>query len=152
MIPLPTRRATIKLARALASVIEPGDLVVLEGGLGAGKTFLVRAMLRALDVPEEIAVPSPTFMLMNEYRSARVPIIHADLYRLRGADLDDELAELGLRARRGEGFALLVEWGADAFATLGGDGVLIAIDTGPRIARVEGQGPRGVALAKLLTP
>jgi tRNA threonylcarbamoyladenosine biosynthesis protein TsaE len=151
MIPLPTRRATIKLARAIAAHLEPGDLIILNGGLGAGKTFLVRAMLRALGVPEEVAVPSPTFTLMNEYRAARVPIVHADLYRILGGDLDGELTELGIRARRGEGWALVVEWGQEAFRALGADGVLITIDTHPRVARIEGQGKRGEALAKLLT-
>lgn len=158
MIPLPTRRATIRLARALAAAIEPGDLVVLSGGLGAGKTFLVRAFLRALGVPQEIAVPSPTFTLMNEYKAdlgARVPIVHADLYRLVGGDLDEELSELGLRARRGEGYALLVEWGDDAFGALGGDGVRLTIETSPqlgRVARVVGEGARGRALASALIP
>jgi len=161
---LPTRRATIRLGQALARTIAPGDLVVLSGGLGAGKTFLVRAMLRALGVPEEIAVPSPTFTLMNEYSTetgARAPVVHADLYRLLGAGanigLDEELSELGLRARRGEGWAVIVEWGDDAFDALGGDGVRIAIEPpteGPpaqeRIATIRGQGRRGIALAEAL--
>lgn len=154
MIALPTRRATVKLARSIANAIEPCDLVILSGGLGAGKTFLVRAMLRALGLPEQIAVTSPTFTLMNEYpreSGARVPIIHADLYRVLGADLEAELSELGLRARRSEGFALVVEWGADAFSALGGDGVHIAIETSPRAATVVGEGPRGIALAEALT-
>jgi tRNA threonylcarbamoyladenosine biosynthesis protein TsaE len=151
-IPLPTRRSTIKLARAIASAIAPGDLIVLSGGLGAGKTFLVRAMLRALGVPDEIPVPSPTFTLMNEYArdtGARVPIVHADLYRVLDAgDLDEEVAGLGLRPRRGEGFALIVEWGETSFEFLGGDGVRIAIGTDPRVADVTGEGPRGRDLAQ----
>lgn len=129
---LATRRATIRLARALATALKPGDLVILEGGLGAGKTFLVRAMLRALGVAEEIAVPSPTFTLMNEYEATipqRFPVIHADLYRLLGSeDLELEVAELGLRSRRGEGAALIVEWGTEAAATLGGDALRISIE------------------------
>ena len=155
MIPLPTRRATVKLARTLANAIAPGDLIVLSGGLGAGKTFLIRAMLRALGVPHEIAVPSPTFTLMNEYgreTGARVPIVHADLYRLLGADLDEEISELGLRARRGEGWALLVEWGEDTYASLGRDGVHLRIETHPRVAHIRGEGSRGTALAATLVP
>lgn len=157
-LPLPTRRATIRLGQAIARALRPGDLVVLTGGLGAGKTFLVRATLRALGVPDEIAVPSPTFTLMNEYgpdAGARLPVVHADLYRLLGAgDLDDELDELGIRARRGEGYAVLVEWGGDAFDALGGDGVHLDLSPptaeAPRSARIEGHGPRGVALAQAL--
>jgi tRNA threonylcarbamoyladenosine biosynthesis protein TsaE len=153
MIALPTRRATIGLARKLAHEIAPGDLIVLTGGLGAGKTFLVRALLRALGVPDEIPVPSPTFTLMNEYgrdTHARVPIVHADLYRLLGGDLDEELSELGLRARRGEGWALIVEWGEDAFLPLGGDGVRMTIETNPRVVKLVGEGPRGLSLASAL--
>lgn len=157
-LPLPTRRSTIRLAQALARELRAGDLVVLTGGLGAGKTFLVRALLRALGVPEEIAVPSPTFTLMNEYGAdtgARVPVIHADLYRLLGAtELDDELSELGLRARRADGFAVLVEWGQDAFEPLGADGLSVAIAPPEaehaRSATLEGRGPRGQALERAL--
>lgn len=163
VLELPTRRATTRLGRALGDAIAPGDLVVLEGGLGAGKTFLVRAAVRALGVPEEVPVASPTFTLMTEYGPdvrARVPLVHADLYRLLGGgDLDDELAELGLRARRGEGWAVVVEWGRDAFDALGGDGVTVAIELSPRddadrkptrVARITGRGPRGEALARAL--
>ncbi|MGZ3454292.1 MAG: tRNA (adenosine(37)-N6)-threonylcarbamoyltransferase complex ATPase subunit type 1 TsaE [Polyangiales bacterium] len=151
-VELATRRATIRLAQALGAALAPGDLVILEGGLGAGKTFLVRAMLRALGVAEEIAVPSPTFTLMNEY-PARIPVIHADLYRLLGSeDLELEVAELGLRSRRGEGAALVVEWGTEAFETHGGDGLRISIERtvqeagDTRVATITGDGPRGKAL------
>jgi tRNA threonylcarbamoyladenosine biosynthesis protein TsaE len=157
---LATRRATIRLARALATALRPGDLVILEGGLGAGKTFLVRAMLRALGVAEEIAVPSPTFTLMNEYEATipqRFPVIHADLYRLLGSDdLEMEVAELGLRSRRGEGAALVVEWGTEAEATLGGDALRISVERrlddtsddeqSTRVATLTGEGSRGRAL------
>jgi tRNA threonylcarbamoyl adenosine modification protein YjeE len=158
VVELPTRRATIRLGQALARALSPGDLVVLTGGLGAGKTFLVRACLRALGVPAEIAVPSPTFTLMNEYApdtGARVPVVHADLYRLLGAgELDDELGALGIRARRGEGWAAIVEWGDDAFDALGADGVRIELSPpsphAPRRACVFGVGPRGEALSRAL--
>ncbi|GAC1569495.1 MAG: tRNA (adenosine(37)-N6)-threonylcarbamoyltransferase complex ATPase subunit type 1 TsaE [Polyangiales bacterium] len=166
VFPLPTRRATIRLARALSHHIAPGDLVVLDGGLGAGKTFLVRALLRALGVPHEIAVPSPTFTLMNEYGcdlGARVPVVHVDLYRLLSAaspaspaiDLtegsppwvdDHELANLGLRDRRSEGWALVVEWGASAISPLGADCACIRIETHPRTAHLAGFGERGNSL------
>jgi tRNA threonylcarbamoyl adenosine modification protein YjeE len=153
-VSLSSRRATTQLARAIAKSLAPGDLIVLEGGLGAGKTFLVRAALRALGVPEEVAVPSPTFTLMNEYGKelgSRVPVVHADLYRLLGAGdaLEDEIAELGLRARRGDGWAVWVEWGGDAIGVLGGDCLRVKIETKPglRVAHLEGDGSRGEALA-----
>lgn len=120
-VPLPSRRATTRLARAVARVVRPGDLVVLSGDLGAGKTFFTRALARALGVPHEERVTSPTFALVHEYE-ARLTIAHADLYRLADAS---ELAPLGLRDRRGEGALLVVEWGVPYAAELGGDALAI---------------------------
>jgi tRNA threonylcarbamoyladenosine biosynthesis protein TsaE len=120
---LATRRDTRRLGAALAGVLTPGDLLVLEGDLGAGKTFLVRGLARALGVPERVRVQSPTFGLVHEYPAARVPLVHADLYRLGDPG---ELDELGLRARR-EDAAVVVEWG-ERFATeLGGQWLLLRL-------------------------
>jgi tRNA threonylcarbamoyladenosine biosynthesis protein TsaE len=117
---LRSRRDTTRLGAAIARVLEPGDLVVLAGDLGAGKTFLARAIARGLGVPE--AVTSPTFTLVQEYETARGPLLHVDLYRLRESKtpLAREIARLGLRERRAEGAFLLVEWGEDAIDALGG--------------------------------
>jgi tRNA threonylcarbamoyladenosine biosynthesis protein TsaE len=97
--------------------LRAGDLVILSGGLGAGKTFLARAIARALGVGE--AVTSPTFTLVQEYETTKGPLLHVDLYRLLGDKLAAEIARLGLRERRGEGAILLVEWGGDAAGMLG---------------------------------
>ncbi|HEY5241132.1 MAG TPA: tRNA (adenosine(37)-N6)-threonylcarbamoyltransferase complex ATPase subunit type 1 TsaE [Polyangiaceae bacterium] len=120
---LGTRRETRRLGEAIARALEPGDLAILSGDLGAGKTFLVRAIARALGV--DGAVTSPTFALVQEYPTTRAPLVHADLYRLRGPDLAAEVARLGLRERRREGAILLVEWGEDAEAALGGEPSLV---------------------------
>ena len=122
---LAVRRDTRLLGASIARVLRPGDLVLLEGDLGAGKTFLVRAVARALGVRE--VVTSPTFTLVQEYASARGTLVHADLYRLRGGSLplDVEVARLGLRERRAEGAMLLVEWGEEAEAALGGSPALV---------------------------
>jgi tRNA threonylcarbamoyladenosine biosynthesis protein TsaE len=138
---LPTRRATRRLSAALAVVLVPGDLVVLEGDLGAGKTFLVRGIARGLGVPVRLPVTSPTFTLVNELR-ARLPVVHADLYRLGEAD---ELIELGLADRVGRDAIVLVEWG-DRFAeALGGEGlwIFLSLMADGRQARLEGRGARG---------
>jgi tRNA threonylcarbamoyladenosine biosynthesis protein TsaE len=147
-IDLPTRRATVKLARALAKALEPGDLVVLRGDLGAGKTFFARALCRALGVPSDTSITSPTFTLVHEHRG-RVPIAHADAYRLRSAD---ELAELGLRERRGEGAIVLVEWGEPYIEELGGDAFilhLIPAELG-RAAQIQATGERSRDLLRAI--
>jgi len=109
-----TRRLGVEIARALA----PGDLVILSGDLGAGKTFLVRAVARALGVTSRVT--SPTFTLVQEYTTQRGTLAHVDLYRVLGDKLPQELGRLGLRERRGEGAILLVEWGDAATEMLGG--------------------------------
>jgi tRNA threonylcarbamoyladenosine biosynthesis protein TsaE len=115
---LPGRRDTRRLGGAIARVLEPGDLAILSGDLGAGKTFLARAIVRALGVPTRVT--SPTFALVQEYDTPRGKLVHADCYRLLGESLPTELARLGLRENRGEGAILLVEWGEGAIGALGG--------------------------------
>lgn len=140
-VPLPTRRATIRLANALATLLGPGDLLILSGDLGAGKTFFTRALARALGVSPSEPITSPTFTLVHEYE-ARLPMTHADLYRLGD---EDELEHLGLRDRRGEGAVLVVEWGRPYEAALGGDALRIMFDldpSGSRAARMEATGRR----------
>lgn len=140
-VSLPTRRATRKLARALATVLIPGDLVVLEGDLGAGKTFLVRGIARELGVPASQPVTSPTFTLVNELK-ARIPLVHSDLYRLGDAD---ELVELGLTDRIGRDAVVIVEWGDRFREALGGEGLWIwlRLEAQGRSARLVPQGARG---------
>lgn len=117
---LRSRRATTHLAQAVAEVLEPGDFVLLQGGLGAGKTFFVRALARALGVPADRAVTSPTFTLVQEYETSKGPLVHADLYRLLDTDaFIDEVLRLGLRERRADGAILVVEWGKSAVPVLG---------------------------------
>jgi tRNA threonylcarbamoyl adenosine modification protein YjeE len=100
-----TREATLDFARGLAGDLRQGDVVLLEGDLGAGKSEIARAMIRAM-VGEAIDVPSPTFTLVQRYDTDYCPITHADLYRI---DDPEELHELGLD-EAGDLGILLVEW------------------------------------------
>lgn len=114
-LPLLCRGDTRRLGRALGRAVAPGDLILLEGGLGAGKTFLARALARGLGVPTTIRICSPTFGLMHEL-PGRIPLLHVDLYRL-GAE--DDLLELGLRERGVAAGVTVVEWGAPFADLLG---------------------------------
>lgn len=92
---LPTPEATDALARALAPRLGRGDVLALEGPIGAGKTHFARALIGALLARHGLAeeVPSPTFTLVQTYHADDLEIWHADLYRL---SHPDEAAELGL--------------------------------------------------------
>ena len=119
--------AMCRLAERLAPRLGPGMVIVLEGDLGAGKTFFVRAAARALGVPEEVPVTSPTFALVHEYDAA-VPLLHADLYRLGHSD---ELLDLGLEERLGRDALAFVEWG---------EAHLDALPTATLLLRIEATG------------
>ena len=141
---------TLALARSLAAVLEGGDVVGLEGGLGAGKTTFARGAVHGLGVPEETAVTSPTFALLHQYEG-RIPVAHADFYRLAH---EAELEELGVDELLEEGAVLFVEWGRK-FAGMAARTVLwveleIVSDVARR-ARLRPQGARGDAILGALT-
>jgi len=102
---LPDLRATGALAARLTGLARPGDAILLEGPLGAGKTAFARAFLRALSGDPGLEVPSPTFTLVQSYATPRLTVSHFDLWRLDGPG---GLAELGWDDAR-EG-VVLVEW------------------------------------------
>ncbi len=96
---------TDDLARAIAERLKPGDTLLLEGDIGAGKTHFARALIQSLqDSPED--VPSPSFTLIQSYDTRKGELLHADLYRLNSSD---EVIELGLVDAFGE-LICLVEW------------------------------------------
>lgn len=137
---------TAALAASLATCLQPGDLVGMIGDLGAGKTLFVQGLAHGLAVPPSVRVTSPTFTLINEYHGGRLPVYHADLYRLVN---EAELDELGLDelCRRGDG-VVVVEW-VDRFAVLPADHLLVEIEVrgaSERGLRCSAHGPRSRAL------
>jgi len=96
--------ATRALGARIARLLRPGDAVLLSGPLGAGKSALARAILRALGVSGP--VPSPTFTLVQLYETPELIVRHFDLYRI---ERELDLAELGLEEALMDG-AILVEW------------------------------------------
>ena len=97
--------ATQDLGRRLATALRPGDALCLTGPLGAGKSTLARALIRALTTPDE-EVPSPTFTLVQFYETTDFPLAHFDLYRLSDPE---EAYEIGLDEAMDGGVAL-IEW------------------------------------------
>jgi tRNA threonylcarbamoyladenosine biosynthesis protein TsaE len=96
---------TRAIAAALAPRLGAGDVLLLQGDLGSGKTAFVRGLASGLGVdPGEVT--SPTFTLVHEYRGGRLPIVHVDLYRLTGIDLD----EIGLDEVLAGSGVVAIEW------------------------------------------
>lgn len=123
-------------------MLAPGALVRLDGPLGAGKTFLVRALVRALGLGQDVPITSPTFALVHEHETPRGLVVHADLYRLRdAADERAQVAALALDERRAAGALVLVEWAAGLDRELGGAPELVVelhVADGVRAARLAG--------------
>ena len=106
---------TAATARALANDLRAGDVLLLSGNLGAGKTAFVRGLAEGLGI-DPLEVSSPTFTLVHEYRGGRLTLYHVDLYLLERAATDDlGLDELGVR----DG-VLAIEWPDRLTHTLGG--------------------------------
>ena len=118
IVPLPDLAATEALAARLAAIVRPGDCILLEGPLGAGKTAFARAFLRAAAGGPAMEVPSPSFTLVQIYDTKIGQVFHYDLWRLDGAasltelDWDDALDSI-----------VLVEW-PDRLGALRPDGAL----------------------------
>lgn len=128
MIPASLRTSsaaeTRELGAKLASELEAGDVVLLIGGLGAGKTTFVQGVAEGLGVTEDVT--SPTFTLCQVY-NGRLKVLHADLWRLeRLAEVVDLALEEGLE----EGGVLLVEWGEGAEPLYGEDALTVTIEEG----------------------
>ena len=113
---------TRQIAGAVAKLVRPSDQIVLAGELGSGKTLFTKAFGQELGISEPIT--SPTFNLVHSYVGGRLPLHHADLYRL---DRTGELAELGLDELAEQGGVVIVEWGDVAGEALG-DALIVSIN------------------------
>jgi tRNA threonylcarbamoyladenosine biosynthesis protein TsaE len=115
----------VLLGRAIGIALRPGDVVLLSGELGAGKTRMVQGMADGAGAPAPAR--SPTFVLVNEY-SGRIRLSHCDLFRVSGPD---EIEELALEERLVDG-ALAVEWPERGPRALPSDALLVGIDVDPQ--------------------
>ena len=145
---LPEPADTEALGERLAAGLGPGDLVVLSGPLGAGKTVFVRGLARGLGVAGPVT--SPTFVIAREHRplpdGCGVPLVHVDAYRLGSgaADVADELDDLDLDTDLAEA-VVAVEWGEGVAERLSARHLLVRLSRRPDdvrtavVSRVEGE-------------
>ena len=96
---------TENVGQALAKILMPGAVIAYRGDLGAGKTAFTRGLARGLGATEQVT--SPTYTIVNEYLTGRMPLFHFDMYRLRSAD---ELFDIGWEDYLDRGGVCAVEW------------------------------------------
>ena len=138
MITLPTVADTFAFGERLAPLLRPGDLIILNGPLGAGKTALVQGIGAGLRV--EGTVTSPTFVIAREHRplpgGAGVPLVHVDAYRLGTAgDVAAELDDLDLDTDLA-GAVVAVEWGEGVAERLSARHLLVRLERRPDDVRI----------------
>jgi len=131
--------ATARLGAEIALWLCRGDFIALEGGLGAGKTAVARAIVRSLASDDTVEVPSPTFTLLQSYPDGRVPVSHFDLYRL---ERSQDIEELGLDDAMTDGVAV-VEWPSRLGDDVPNDRLEVRLSptpSGRRVANLTGYG------------
>jgi tRNA threonylcarbamoyladenosine biosynthesis protein TsaE len=130
---------TRALAQELASLARPGDLILLSGGLGAGKTAFAQGFARGLGVHDRVT--SPAFVLVRPYEG-RIPMVHLDVYRL---DHLQELVDLGISELLDEDGVTLIEWGDVVTPALPSDFLEVRLEPGEsddeRIVQLRTVGP-----------
>ena len=102
-------KETRDIGQQLASALKAGDVVLLDGDLGAGKSELARGVARGLDI--QGAVPSPSFTILNAYDEGRIPLYHFDWYRIEDPN---EIYEMGMEEQLGGDGIALIEWSEKA--------------------------------------
>ena len=140
---------TRELAAAVAELARPGDLVLLVGDLGAGKTAFTQGFGAALDITEPIT--SPTFTLVRQYQG-RLELNHLDVYRLEQVE---EVLDLGLAEMLDEGGVTLIEWGDTIIPVLPADFLEVRLRLGEgdddRVVEIQPVGPRWSARVRAIT-
>lgn len=134
---------TANLAARLAALLRPGDIVILSGQLGSGKTLFAGGVAAGLGVDEPIT--SPSYILVREYRSGFIPLIHADIYRLRTRN---EFDDLDLIAQAADG-VLVIEWGDVVEVDLPSDHLRVDFEVTPDEARSIAMTPHGSWVKRL---
>lgn len=125
-----TEDDTRAFAARLASVLRPGDTLVLAGGLGVGKTLFTGGLATGLGVEEEVL--SPSFVLVRRYDSGFLPFVHADVYRLGSVNEFDDLDVFEMS----EGGVLVIEWGDAVESALPADHLRVEFSVEEDEARV----------------
>ncbi len=141
----PGEADTVAAAGRLAAEVHPGDVVVLVGALGAGKTRFVGGLAAGLGVEEPVV--SPTFVLMREYGSGFLPVVHVDAYRLGSIH---EFEDLDPFERAAEG-VLVIEWGEAVASALPSDVLTVRFDVGDDGHRTLHLSPSGAWLERDLS-
>lgn len=143
-----TAEETQNIGEAIGRMLQPGDVILLSGQMGAGKTTLVQGLARGLGVSEPVT--SPTFTLVHEYRTGRMPLLHLDPYRL---ESEGEIADLGFEDWLDGPYALVIEW-AERLGSLSPaerlEITLIALPDESRSIRIQARGERWQARASQL--
>ena len=121
---------TRALGLTIAEAAEPGDIVALIGDLGTGKTALTKYIAEGLGVKEEVI--SPTFTIVKEYRSGRIPLYHFDVYRLSGGE---ELLDTGAEDYLEDSGLSVIEWADIVADVLPEDALLIMLEYAEEGAR-----------------
>jgi tRNA threonylcarbamoyladenosine biosynthesis protein TsaE len=141
VVELPTEQHTLHFGRRIGALLGPGDLVLLAGPLGAGKTVLAKGIADGLGVLGRVS--SPTFVIAREHRPSPggrgIPLVHVDAYRLGGLD---ELDDLDLDTALVEA-AVVIEWGEGTGERLSADHLLIRLSRREDEARLATMVPHG---------
>lgn len=133
----PEEADTLAVAGRLAAEVRPGDVIVLAGSLGAGKTCFAGGLAAGLGVEEQVV--SPSFILMREYRSGFLPFVHVDVYRLGSIN---EFEDLDVYERAADG-VLVIEWGDAVGSALPPDVLTVQFEVSDDGARTLTFAPSG---------